>query len=131
MRFLMILTAIFVSMLISCDNETGKLFYAEDSTLNFGAIAINGFSVLGVKIVNKSSEDIRISEFTITGENASEFGFASGNVPINLTANGGNHELLIEFNPVGDVGKRKAIIEISDMVQENQLDITLRGEAVA
>ncbi len=131
MRFAMIVITFFVFTLISCNNDNEKLFYTEKSTLDFGEIAINGFSVLEVKIVNKSTEDIRITEFAIVGENASEFSFVSGNVPVNITASGGNHEIKITFNPVGDVGNRNAKIEISDSAHLIQLDVKLRGKAAA
>ncbi|MCD4656992.1 MAG: choice-of-anchor D domain-containing protein [Planctomycetes bacterium] len=130
MRFI-IFTLLCVFALFSCDTDNEKLFYAEKSIMDFGSVGINSIVELDTKIVNNSSEDVRIAEFVITGESALEFDFVSGNVPVNVTANGGEHVVSVAFNPVDDVGKREAKIEIFDSANEIQLVLKLRGKATA
>ncbi len=99
---------------------------AQEKIIDFGNVGINNSSTKNALIINEGNAPAKLSQFTIAGEDITEFGFPLDIAEITLDAES-EVELPLVFNPSSE-GSKTAIFTIT--VDENEkISIQLIGNA--
>ena len=98
--------------------------------LNYGSVVIPESSVLSFSVSNEGSHELTVSATEITGENADQFSFESGEGSFYIPVGGDAHPISVKFSPTS-AGLKTATLRItSNDPYDSVVEIALSGTAV-